>query len=110
MTRARPALSFFGSTDLSCHFFPFSALDIDDRSSSRTTIAVMSNLETSVPTPNSATAETQLPVGDGQGIPPRVTEVTEPPKSKKKCLVLSLIRHGQVHPLLISYVKYISYA
>ena len=62
--------------------------------SARATIAVMSNLETLAPTPNSATAEIQVPLSDGQ------PKVAEPPKSRKKCLVLSLIRHGQVRYLL----------
>jgi len=57
----------------------------------------MSN-PSSVPIPSSAAAENfQVPASDGQGPP-----VTESLKSGKKCLVLSLIRHGHVRaPLFI---------
>jgi hypothetical protein len=57
-----------------------------------TITVVMSNLNIPGPIPSSAAAETQVPDGHG-------TSITEPVKSNKKCLVLSLIRHGQVHPL-----------
>ena len=52
----------------------------------------MSN-PTSSPIPSSATAENQVPASDRQDPP-----VTEPVKGRKKCFVLSLIRHGEVRP------------
>ena len=47
--------------------------------------------------PSSAVAEPQAPASNGKGTTP--LPVTEQSKSKKKCIVLSLIRHGQVWPL-----------
>ena len=53
-----------------------------------------------------AVAETQVPSSlDGQGT---LLKVAEPQKSKKKCIVLSLIRHGQVCSLLFRiFIAYI---
>ncbi|KIM85988.1 hypothetical protein PILCRDRAFT_816529, partial [Piloderma croceum F 1598] len=53
----------------------------------------MSDLRTSAPIQSSPVAETQVHASDGQDTPLMVP--TEPLKRKKKCLVLSLIRHGQ---------------
>jgi hypothetical protein len=61
------------------------------------TTAVMSNL---APIQSTPIAETQVHASDGQDTP--LVVPTEPLKTKKKCLVLSLIRHGQVRPLRFS--------
>ena len=58
----------------------------------------MSNLKTPGPILSSAAAETQVPAEHGS--PGTAVMVTEPVKSKKKCIVLSLIRHAEVRPPL----------
>jgi hypothetical protein len=59
--------------------------------SSTGTITIrMSNLRTPTPVP---TCTDPVTANDGQGTP---LTATETPKIKRKCLVLSLIRHGQV--------------
>ena len=55
----------------------------------------MSNPNTPEPILSSVATETQVPDEHGTEI-----MVTEPVKSKKKCIVISLIRHAQVRPLL----------
>ena len=52
---------------------------------------------TSAPISSSAAEENQVHASNEQDPQAPVTEV---PKSRKKCLVLSLIRHGEVHSLL----------
>ena len=52
---------------------------------------------TSAPISSSAAEENQVPASNERDPQAPVTEV---PKARKKCLVLSLIRHGEVCSLL----------
>jgi len=82
-------------TRFSPGFLPQITPNIVRGSSTGTITAIMSNINIPGPIPSSAAAETQVPNGHS-------TPITEPVKSNKRCLVLSLIRHGQVHhPFLI---------
>jgi hypothetical protein len=77
--------SFF--LDNPCIALIFFALNVKDRS------VIMSNLNTPGPIPSRAiAAETHVP--DGHCTPITAAE------PKKKCLVLSLVRHAEVRPLL----------